>query len=135
VRTGRKSVLYEGSDSQPISQGRGQASVPDACRLSGYRERFESEAQAAANLTHPNICRIYQYGCAGLLFSPGNEKETQYVCMQMLDGGSLDDRLDAPEHTTSSAVSNWLDVVADAIGDAHRNGVMHSRPQTHLHRV
>jgi serine/threonine protein kinase len=46
--------------------------------------------------------------------------------MQMLDGGSLAERLDIPKHTAPAAVASWLDVVSDALSDAHRNGVVHA---------
>jgi serine/threonine protein kinase len=92
----------------------------------GYLEQFEQEAETAAGLDHPHICKIYEYGCAPLAFSPGQTKSLHYLCMQFFDGGSLDIRLDAAEHTTPSAVGNWLDVVSNALSHAHKNGVVHA---------
>ena len=126
LRAGRKSALYEGADSRPVRNVAVKLLSPTLASYPGYLEQFEREAQAAAELSHPNICRIYEHGCAPLAFSPGETKPVHYLCMQLFDGGSLAERLDAPEHTTPAAVASWLDVVSDALNDAHRNGVVHT---------
>jgi serine/threonine protein kinase len=126
LRAGRKSALYEGADSRPVRKVAVKLLSPTLAIYPGYLAQFEREAQTAAELSHPNICMIYEHGCAPLRFSPGETKPVHYLCMQMLVGGSLAERLDAPEHTTPSAVAGWLDVVSDALSDAHRNGVVHA---------
>ena len=47
-------------------------------------ERFAREAQAAAALSHPNVCRLYDYG---------ETDGRPYLVLELLDGGSLEDRL------------------------------------------
>ena len=126
LRAGRKSALYEGSDSRPVRKVAIKLLSPTLVRYPGYLEQFEREAQTAAGLDHPNICRIFEHGSAPLSFSPLQTSSVPYLCMQMLDGGSLGQRLDSPDHTTPSAVANWLDVIADALTEAHRNGVVHA---------
>jgi hypothetical protein len=54
-------------------------------RLSGHEEqdvldRFLREARAAANLTHPNICRV---------FDVGSESGVWFIAMEFVDGRSL----------------------------------------------
>ena len=46
--------------------------------------RFRVEAEAVARLCHPNINQIYHIGEAGGL---------PFIALELLDGGSLDDRL------------------------------------------
>src|SRR5438874_4599902 len=48
------------------------------------RQRFEREARAAAALSHPNICSLYDYGEA---------ERRPYMVLEYLPGGSLEDRL------------------------------------------
>ena len=47
-------------------------------------ERFDREARAAAALSHPNICALYDYGDAD---------GRRFMVLEYLPGGSLDDRL------------------------------------------
>jgi serine/threonine protein kinase len=126
LRAGRKSALYEAMDSRPVRKVAVKLLSPTLASYPGYLEQFEQEAQTAAELDHPHICRIYEYGRAPLAFSPGQTRSVPYLCMQLLDGGSLNARLDAPEHTSPAAVADWLDLAASALKEAHRNGVIHA---------
>ena len=126
LRAGRKSAFYEAFDSRPVRKVAVKLLSPTLATYPGYIEQFEHEAQTAAELNHPNICKIYEYGSAPLEFPPGGAKPVHYLCMQMLDGGSLASRMDSPEHTSPAAMAEWLDVVAAALDDAHRNGVVHA---------
>lgn len=80
-------------------------------------ERFRQEAQAAANLDHPNIVPIYEIG----------EHEGQhYFSMKLIEGESLADQMANP----SSALSfrdqaTMLAKVAHAVHHAHQHGVIH----------
>ena len=47
-------------------------------------QRFEREARAIASLSHPNICRLYDYG---------EEEGRRYMVFEHLPGGTLEDRL------------------------------------------
>jgi serine/threonine protein kinase len=126
LRAGRKSALYEGTDNRPVRKVAVKLLSPTLARYPGYLEAFEREAQTASEIDHPNICKIYEHGKALLEFRKGSTKAVHYVCMQMLDGGSLTDRLDSPDHATAEAVAGWVGVVADALQHAHRNGVVHA---------
>jgi serine/threonine protein kinase len=126
MRAGRKSAFYEAADSRPIRKVAVKLLSPTLASYPGYLDQFEREAQTAAELTHPNICRIYEHGSAPLRFGPDDVKYVHYLCMQMLDGGSLAGRTDEPDHSTPAGVAAWLYVVAGALEDAHRNGVVHA---------
>jgi serine/threonine protein kinase len=126
LRAGRKSAFYEAADSRPVRKVAVKLLSPTLASYPGYLEQFQREAQTAAELTHPNICHIYQYGSTPLRFGPDDVKSVHYLCMQMLDGGSLAGRMDEPDYTTPPAVAGWINIVADALEDAHRHGVVHA---------
>ena len=78
--------------------------------------RFRREAQAAANLNHPNIVGVYDWG---------QEGGTYYIVMEFIDGRSLSEILrtqGTPPARTAAGIA--VDVAA-ALGFAHRNGVVH----------
>jgi len=81
-----------------------------------FRERFRREAQAAANLSHPNIVSIYDWG---------EEEGTYFIVMEYIDGRSLADilRTEGPLHPQRAA--EFAADIAAALGFAHRNGVIH----------
>ena len=51
---------------------------------SSARERFLREARAAASLSHPNVCQ---------LFDIGDDEGLPFLVMELLDGESLAERL------------------------------------------
>jgi serine/threonine-protein kinase len=78
--------------------------------------RFRREAQAAANLNHPNIVSVFDWG---------QEHGTYYIVMEYVDGRTLADivRNDGPL-PPERAVDVAMDVAA-ALGHAHAAGVLH----------
>src|ERR1700681_3905769 len=53
----------------------------------GFRERFRREAVAVAQLRHPNILTVFDYG---------EEQGVAYLVSELVDGGTLADRLGKP---------------------------------------
>jgi serine/threonine protein kinase len=79
-------------------------------------ERFRREAQAAAGLAHPNICRLFDFGeTDGRLF----------IVFELLRGGSLEDRLEAGRPLPDAETARIAGEVAAALGYAHAQGVVH----------
>jgi eukaryotic-like serine/threonine-protein kinase len=81
-----------------------------------FVERFRREAQAAANLNHPNIVAVYDWG---------QQSGTYFIVMEYIEGRSLSDivRTEGPLHPRRAA--EIAADVAAALGFAHRNGVVH----------
>lgn len=77
--------------------------------------RLRGEALAAARLSHPNIVPVYEVG---------EHNAQPWFSMQLIQGVSLSDRLMNGPMPSENAVQLLLPVV-DAIGAAHRAGVLH----------
>ena len=79
-------------------------------------ERFLSEIQVTANLTHPHILPLHDSGEAdGFLF---------YV-MPYIAGESLQDRIDREKQLPVDEAVRIASAVANALEHAHRNKVIH----------
>jgi serine/threonine-protein kinase len=89
---------------------------PEFATDPAFVERFRREATAAANLSHPNIVGVYDWGEA---------EGTYFIVMEYVNGRTLSQilRADGPFHPDRAA-DIGADVAA-ALGFAHRNGVVH----------
>ena len=80
-----------------------------------FKLRFEREARAISQLTHPHICTLYDVGSAD---------GVEYLVMELLEGQTLAERLEKgplpPDQVLRSGVE-----VADALDKAHRAGIVH----------
>lgn len=78
------------------------------------RARFEQEARAASALNHPHICVVHELG---------DDDGRPFLVMELLDGSSLDTRMGAPFPVDE--VVRLGDQIADALGAAHAQGILH----------
>jgi Tol biopolymer transport system component len=77
--------------------------------------RFEREAKAVAALNHPNILGIYDFG---------KEGSVAYAAMELLEGETLRDRLDAGAIPVRKAI-DYAHQTAVGLAAAHERGVVH----------
>jgi len=79
------------------------------------KERFIIEAQAAAALSHPNICIIHEVG----------EAENQsFIAMEYVEGQTLRDKIKKGPLKAEEAL-DIVTQVAAGLGEAHRKGIIH----------
>src|SRR5690348_8704065 len=88
---------------------------PELSTDRAFVERFRREAQAAANLSHPNIVSIYDWG---------QDDHTYFIVMEYVEGRTLSQMVQRGPLDASQAASIGADVAA-ALAFAHRNGVIH----------
>jgi len=81
-----------------------------------FVERFRREAQAAANLSHPNIVPVFDWG---------EDSGTYFIVMELVDGISLAEMLRESRTLSGARTAQIGAQVAAALGYAHRNGVVH----------
>ena len=80
-----------------------------------FRQRFEREAKAISQLSHPHICALYDVG---------SEKDTEYLVMEYLEGETLAERLKKGALPLAQTLAYGAQI-ADALDKAHRQGIVH----------
>jgi beta-lactam-binding protein with PASTA domain/predicted Ser/Thr protein kinase len=89
---------------------------PEYASDPSFVERFRREAQAAANLNHPNIVSVYDWG---------EEGGTYFIVMEYVEGRSLAEILRTEGQLHPDRAADIAIDVAAALGFAHRNGLVH----------
>jgi serine/threonine protein kinase/WD40 repeat protein len=79
------------------------------------KERFRREAQAIANLNHPNICVIHDIG---------HQDGLDYLVMEHVEGETLAHRLERGIPSAGDVIKLAMEI-ADALDKVHRQGVVH----------
>ena len=93
-----------------------KALFPEYAREPSFVERFRREAQAAANLNHPNIVAIYDWG---------QETGTYFIVMEYVEGRSLRDLIRSEAPVDGNTTAEIAAEIASALAFAHKNGVVH----------
>lgn len=83
-----------------------------------FIKRFHQEAKASSRLTHPNIITIYDFGVI-----PDGDRP--YIAMDLLVGTPLSDLLAQVEYLPMPEAVPIFIQVCSALGEAHRQGVVH----------
>ena len=123
--TGGMAVVYLARDTLLARPVAIKALREDFSSDEGFRERFRQEARAAANLSHPNIITVHDFGLdTGRLF----------IVMEYLPGTNLKAMIrDHGKFSVEEALS-LISQAAEGVGYAHRAGLVHCdvKPQNFL---
>jgi len=81
-----------------------------------YRTRFYREARASGVLAHPGIVPV---------FDVGEDAGAPFLVMEFVEGRTLADAMKSGERYTLDRICEIGQQIADALGYAHRQGVIH----------
>ena len=79
-----------------------------------YRDRFQQEARSVARLKHPNILSVFDFG---------QSDGITYLVLDLVEGGTLADRLGTPMELEDAV--RILRPLAAALDYAHSQGILH----------
>ena len=79
--------------------------------------RFEREAQASANLNHPNIIEVHDYGRIG--------DDGAFLVIELIRGMTMRGELDRRGRIAPPVAAEWFDQVLDGLSAAHEHGIIH----------
>jgi len=116
IGQGGMATIYRGRDTKlgrdvAIKVLRGEYGT-DASFLA----RFQREAQAAAQLNHPNVVAVFDYG---------QDPVGPYIVMELVTGGDLAGALRERGPLPPTVAASIGQQVADAIDAAHQRGIVH----------
>lgn len=82
--------------------------------------RFRSEAQAVANLRHPNIMQVYDFDIID---------DQPYIVMELIEGPTLENHLEMMRRTQQSmsadTMARIVSTIANALDYAHQRDIVH----------
>lgn len=98
---------------------------PDFSKDIAFRERFRQEARAAANLSHPNIVTVHDFGL---------DNESLYIVMEHVPGTELKTLIRQRKLFSLAEAIPLIVQACAGIGYAHRAGLVHCdiKPQNIL---
>jgi serine/threonine protein kinase len=122
IGTGGMAVVYRARDTMLERPVAIKVLRQDFSTNEGFRERFRLEAKAAANLSHPNIVTVHDFGFDG---------DRLYLVMEYVPGTDLKtiikERIRLPYRESVRLIIQ----AASGIGYAHRAGIIHCDVKPH----
>ncbi len=115
VGRGGMGIVYKAEDTKLKRSVALKFLPPELTRDKESKERFVVEAQAAAALSHPNICTIHEIN---------DEEDQSFIAMEYIQGRSLKAKMEKKP----LAVEDTLDIaiqVAAGLDEAHKKGIIH----------
>ncbi|MBQ15649.1 MAG: hypothetical protein CMJ65_00855, partial [Planctomycetaceae bacterium] len=106
---GGMGVVYRAHDTQR------KRTVAVKLIFGGTVARFQTEAEAIAQLDHPNIVHVYEFN---------QQDDLYYIVMSFIQGESLSQRLDQGTIPTEEALRITISL-CDALSHAHGKGIIH----------
>jgi eukaryotic-like serine/threonine-protein kinase len=120
--SGGTAVVYRARDLMLERQVAIKVLRPDFGKDDTFRERFRQEARAAANISHPNIVTVHDFGL---------DNDRLFIVMEFVPGTDLKTMM--RQHGTFSleeAIPLILQACA-GLGYAHRSGIVHCDVKPH----
>jgi len=107
-------VVYSANDTR-LNRPVALKMILDSGNDEDSRKRFLREAQAAARVTHPNICRLYDIG---------EVDGRPFLVMELLEGESMSERLGRGPMPLAEALQVTLSVLS-ALAELHGSSIVH----------
>src|SRR5215471_3130449 len=111
---GGMGVVYRANDTR-LNRPVALKMILDSGDDEDSRKRFLREAQAAARVTHPNICRLYDIG---------ELDGRPFLVMELLEGESISERLQRGPLPLEEALQVMLGILS-ALAALHRSSIVH----------
>jgi serine/threonine protein kinase/beta-lactam-binding protein with PASTA domain len=119
---GGMSSVYRGTDTRLDRPVAIKIMDPRFADDRSFVDRFVREAQSAARLHHPHVVAVHDQGFD---LPHGAESGLAFLVMELVDGGTLRDLLDAQGPLDVATALSVAEPVLSALAAAHRAGLVH----------
>lgn len=123
--SGGMAVVYQGRDLTLERSVAIKVLRQDFSDDPAFKERFRQEAKAAANLSHPNIVTVHDFGL---------DAKRLFIVMEQVPGVTLKDLIEQRGRLSIHRAISLMVQACAGIGYAHRAGLVHCdvKPQNML---
>lgn len=119
IGTGGMSLVYRAVPDDLASEGEAEVAIkvldPKLAVSSDASKRFRREIAICAELRHPHILPIYEYG---------EQHSVLYLVMELLQGKTLSEH-GRGRPVEPSQILDWLDPIVEAVAYLHSRGIVH----------
>lgn len=114
--SGRTATVYQAEDVHLHRQVAIKVFRPEAGETRHFLRHFTREAQVLANLDHPHILLVHDYG---------EQEEFAYLVMPLMTQGSLKDLLSTQHRFALAEILQLAEQILHALQYAHEHGLVH----------
>jgi len=112
---GGMGVVYKAKDTRLDRMVALKFLPPELMKDPSAKERFIREAKAAAALSHPNICTVYEID---------EEEEKSFIAMEYIEGQSVREKIKKSPLEIAEALEITMQA-ARGLDEAHKRGIIH----------
>lgn len=120
--TGGMAIVYKAKDLMLERYVAVKALREDFSQDVAFRERFRQEAKAAANLSHPNIVTVHDFGL---------DQKHLFIVMEYMPGTDLKTLIKQKERFSVTKALELMIQACGGVGYAHRAGLVHCDIKPH----
>lgn len=120
IGSGGMGTVWVGFDTQLRRQIAVKLTRTDHNNLPIIRTLFAQEARAIAQLQHPNVVQIHDFG-----IDSSSDSDLPYIIMELLSGEDLETRLRRQRRLARAMVVSLMNQAARALNTAHAAGLIH----------
>jgi serine/threonine protein kinase len=125
IARGGMGEVYEAEDLQLGVRVALKTIRPEIAADGRVLELFKNEIQTARRVTHPNVCRIYDFAQHSEPVAGQDDEITIFLTMELLTGETLAERLKSHGPFSREEALPLIRQMASALQAAHEAGVIH----------